>query len=56
MLSAVVIFAICRPVEQPRFLSPLSWQHLNLTGDYAWPRANHIKLGRYTPLRRSAEP
>ena len=35
-----------------RFLSPLGWEHINLTGDYTWPRTNHIKPGRYRPLRR----
>lgn len=39
-----------------RFLSPLGWEHINLTGDYTWPRANHIKPGKYRPLRRSAKP
>ena len=35
-----------------RFLSPLGWEHINLTGDYTWPHTNHIKPGRYRPLRR----
>ena len=35
-----------------RFLSPLGWEHINLTGDYTWPRTNHIKPGKYRPLRR----
>lgn len=39
-----------------RFLSPLGWEHINLTGDYTWPRANHIKPGKYRALRRSAKP
>ena len=39
-----------------RFLSPLGWEHINLTGDYTWPRANHIKPGKYRPLRRPAKP
>lgn len=39
-----------------RFLSPLGWEHINLTGDYTWPRANHIKPGKYRPLRRTAKP
>ncbi len=37
-------------------LSPLGWEHINLTGDYTWPRANHIKPGKYRPLRRQAKP
>jgi TnpA family transposase len=39
-----------------RFLSPLGWEHINLTGDYTWPRANQIKPGNYRPLRRSEKP
>jgi TnpA family transposase len=39
-----------------RFLSPLGWEHINLTGDYTWPRANQIKPGKYRPLRRSSKP
>ena len=39
-----------------RFLSPLGWEHTNLTGGYTWPRANHIKPGKYRPLRRSVKP
>ncbi len=39
-----------------RFLSPLGWEHINLTGDYTWPRAHHIKPGKYRPLRRPARP
>lgn len=39
-----------------RFLSPLGWEHINLTGDYTWPRANQIKPGKYRPLRRPAKP
>ncbi|MCX8454842.1 Tn3 family transposase [Paenarthrobacter ureafaciens] len=39
-----------------RFLSPLGWEHINLTGDYTWPRANHLKPGKYRPLRRPSQP
>lgn len=39
-----------------RFLSPLGWEHINLTGDYTWPRTNKIKPGKYRPLRRTAKP
>ncbi|MET4001667.1 MULTISPECIES: Tn3 family transposase [Arthrobacter] len=39
-----------------RFLSPLGWEHINLTGDYTWPRNNQIKRGKYRPLRRSTKP
>ena len=42
--------------ELLRYLSPLGWEHINLTGDYTWPRANHIKPGKYRPLPRPAKP
>lgn len=41
--------------ELLRFLSPLGWEHINLTGDYTWPRASQIKPGKYRPLRRSTK-
>ncbi|RAX48213.1 Tn3 family transposase [Arthrobacter sp. AQ5-05] len=41
--------------ELLRFLSPLGWEHINLTGDYTWPRTNKIKPGKYRPLRRSSK-
>ncbi len=37
--------------ELLRYLSPLSWEHINLTGNYTWPRTTH-RPGRYSPLRR----
>jgi TnpA family transposase len=43
------------PPELLRYLSPLSWEHINLTGNYTWPRTNHPN-GRYRPLRRPAKP
>jgi TnpA family transposase len=37
-------------------LSPLGWEHINLTGDYVW--ANQKKLGKgfFRPLRPFSEP
>lgn len=32
-------------------LSPLGWEHINLTGNYTW--RTPIRLGRYRPLRPS---
>jgi TnpA family transposase len=32
-------------------LSPLGWEHINLTGDYVWPRNKHIVKGNLRPLR-----
>lgn len=42
--------------ELLRFLSSLGWEHINLTGDYTWPRTNKIKPGKYRPLRRFPKP
>lgn len=28
--------------DRLRFLSPLGWEDINFTGDYTWPRTNHI--------------
>lgn len=39
-----------------RFLSPLGWEHINLTGDYTWPSPSQIKPGKFRPIRRSAKP
>jgi len=34
-----------------RHLSPLSWEHLNLTGDYVWSLSKQVAQGRLRPLR-----
>jgi hypothetical protein len=41
--------------ELRRFLSPLGWEYINLTGDYTRPRANQIKPGNYRPSRCTAK-
>ncbi|HDR9511974.1 TPA: Tn3 family transposase, partial [Burkholderia cepacia] len=33
------------------FLSPLGWEHINLTGDYVWQRDRKIGVGKFRPLR-----
>ena len=33
-----------------RNLSPISWDHINLTGDYIWP-SKHLLKGKFRPLR-----
>jgi len=38
-------------------LSPLSWEHINLTGDYHWdtsPTLGQINSGRSGPLPRTS--
>ena len=32
-------------------LSPLGWEHVNLTGDYLWRRSAKIGAGKFRPLR-----
>ena len=33
-----------------QYLSPLGWEHINLTGDYLW-RSTRIGSGKFRPLR-----
>ena len=32
-------------------LSPLGWEHINLTGDYVWRQSRKVEKGKYRPLR-----
>jgi TnpA family transposase len=34
-----------------QFLSPLGWEHINLTGDYLWRSSAKIGAGKFRPLR-----
>ena len=34
-----------------RYLSPLGWEHINLTGDYVWQQSQKIDVGKFRPLR-----
>jgi hypothetical protein len=34
-------------------LSPLSWEHINLTGDYIWQQSRQVALDKFRPLRIS---
>ena len=33
------------------FLSPLGWEHINLTGDYLWRQSARLGAGKFRPLR-----
>ncbi|WP_232461084.1 Tn3 family transposase [Burkholderia ubonensis] len=33
------------------YLSPLGWEHINLTGDYVWRQHQKLEAGEYRPLR-----
>jgi hypothetical protein len=34
-----------------QYLSPLGWEHINLTGDYLWRSSAKISAGKFRPLR-----
>ena len=34
-----------------QYLSPLGWEHINLTGDYLWRSGTKIGAGKFRPLR-----
>ncbi|HNF92590.1 MAG TPA: Tn3 family transposase [Accumulibacter sp.] len=42
-----------QPVDETLlpYLSPLGWEHINLTGDYLWRSRAKIGAGRFRPLR-----
>lgn len=37
-------------------LSPLGWEHINLTGDYLWRQSKRLERGKFRPLRPIAIP
>ena len=37
--------------ELLQFLSPLGWEHINLTGDYFWRRSVKVGAGKFRALR-----
>jgi TnpA family transposase len=37
-------------------LSPLGWEHINLTGDYVWNSSKKLKKGFFRPLRPLSNP
>ena len=39
-----------------RFLSPLGWEHINLSGDYLWPLLSKTKTDKFRLLRRGLNP
>jgi TnpA family transposase len=34
-----------------QYLSPLGWEHINLTGDYLWRNSARVAAGKFRPLR-----
>jgi len=37
-------------------LSPLAWEHINLTGDYVWEQSQPPQPGQFRPLRSPSSP
>ena len=37
-------------------LSPLGWEHINLTGDYVWQQSKQFERGKLRPLRPLGNP
>ena len=37
-------------------LSPLGWEHINLTGDYLWRQSKQVERGKFRSLRRFGIP
>ncbi|KGK92128.1 hypothetical protein OX88_27100 [Pseudomonas coronafaciens pv. porri] len=39
-----------------QYLSPLGWEHVNLTGDYVWRQSRKLEDGKFRPLRQLGKP
>ena len=51
--AAVALRGQGQPVDDAllRYLSPLGWEHVNLTGDYLWRSTAKVGAGKFRPLR-----
>ena len=45
--------AHCKALDDTllQYLSPLGWEHINLTGDYLWRSSAKVGAGKFRPLR-----
>ncbi|WP_180275295.1 hypothetical protein [Pseudomonas avellanae] len=39
-----------------QYLSPLGWEHVNLTGDYVWRQSRKLEDRKFRPLRQLGKP
>lgn len=39
-----------------QYLSPLGWEHVNMTGDYVWQQSRKLEYGKFSPLRQLGKP
>jgi TnpA family transposase len=60
LVTAAIILFNCRYIrglpdydDALRQLSPLGWDHINLTGDYVWSDAINLDADGYLPLKLS---
>jgi TnpA family transposase len=46
------------PVDETllKHLSPLGWEHINLTGDYVWRQNKKVEKGKFRPLNPFSKP
>jgi TnpA family transposase len=47
-----------QPVDETllQYLSPLGWEHINLTGDYVWRHTRKTDKDQFRPLRMPGKP
>jgi hypothetical protein len=47
-----------QPIDENllQYLSPLGWEHINLTGDYIWTQSQRVGKGNFRPLRTVENP
>lgn len=45
------IFSVTERESLLQYLSPLGWEHINLTGDYVWRHKDKRQQGKMRPLR-----
>ena len=58
LVAKATITTTGHPADDPLLdhLSPLGWEHINLTGDYTWNNPRQPKPGNLRPLRRPGSP
>ena len=47
-----------KPIDDAllQYLSPLGWEHINLTGDYVWRQNRKMEAGQFRPVRSVGNP
>lgn len=50
-IAALRDHGVAIDIELLRHLSPVGWEHINLTGDYTWQTNRRAAQGRFRPLR-----